>query len=567
MSQELISKLTEITSKKNVRTNRLLTEYYRSGFRSGRGEALAIVWPETLLQQWKVLQACVEHNVIIVMQAAKTGLTEGSAPSGDDYDRDVVVINTLRMKKLHLLNDGEQVLSFPGATLHSLEKLLSPLKRAPHSVIGSSCLGASIVGGVANNSGGALLKRGPAYTELALYAQVNKEGELEMVNHLGINNLGDSPEEILENLENGNFNNDQVQDMHIPASDREYAERIRDVNSDEPARYNADKRRLFEASGCAGKLAVFAVRLDTFPVPSSEQVYYIGSNDTALLSKLRREMLKDLEHLPESAEYVHREIYDMAERYGKDVFLMIYHLGTDFLPKMFAIKGMVDAYLNKVPLLPSNLIDRLLQWGSQILPKHLPERMTEYRDRYEHHLIIKTSDAAVDETGQFLKAFFSSVDEQKGAYFVCEGPEAKKAYLQRFAAAGAPIRYQLMHSKETEEIIALDIALRRNDTEWFEQLPANIVDRIQTCLYYGHFFCHVLHQDYVVKKGVDVKQLKADMLALLTERGAKYPAEHNVGHIYEAESQLKDFYKELDPTNTFNPGIGKTSKRRCCDGL
>jgi hypothetical protein len=35
------------------------------------------------------------------------------------------------------------------------------LGRAPHSVIGSSCLGASIVGGVANNSGGALVKRGP----------------------------------------------------------------------------------------------------------------------------------------------------------------------------------------------------------------------------------------------------------------------------------------------------------------------------------------------------------------------------------------------------------------------
>lgn len=567
MSQELIATLAQITGKKNVRTNRLLTEYYRSGFRSGRGEALAVVWPETLLQQWKVLQACVKHDVIIVMQAAKTGLTEGSAPNGDDYDRDVVVINTLRMKQLHLLKGGEQVVSFPGATLHSLEKLLSPLGRAPHSVIGSSCLGASIVGGVANNSGGALVKRGPAYTELALYARINDKGELEMVNHLGIENLGDTTEEILGNLETGNFSDDQVQDMHIPASDREYAERLRDVNSDEPARYNADKRRLFETSGCAGKVAVFAVRLDTFTVPSKEQVYYIGVNDTALLSKLRRQMLEELKHLPESAEYVHRDIYDMAERYGKDVFLMIYYLGTGFLPRMFAMKGIVDAYLNKVPFLPSSLIDRFLQWGSQLLPKHLPSRMTQYRDRFEHHLIIKTSDAAVDETGQFLKEFFTQVDDQNGDHFICEGPEAKKAYLQRFAAAGAAVRYQLMHSKETEEIIALDIALRRNDTEWFEQLPEHISSKVQACLYYGHFFCHVLHQDYVVKKGVDVKQLKADMLALLSERGAKYPAEHNVGHLYEAEPQLKAFYKELDPTNTFNPGIGKTSKRRCCDGL
>ena len=39
---------------------------------------------------------------------------------------------------------------------------------------------------------------------------------------------------------------------------------IKDVNANSPARYNADKKRLYEASGCAGKLAVFAVRLDTF---------------------------------------------------------------------------------------------------------------------------------------------------------------------------------------------------------------------------------------------------------------------------------------------------------------
>ncbi len=31
-----------------------------------------------------------------------------------------------------------------------------------------------------------------------------------------------------------------------------------------PARFNADPRRLRESAGCAGKLAVFAVRLDTF---------------------------------------------------------------------------------------------------------------------------------------------------------------------------------------------------------------------------------------------------------------------------------------------------------------
>ena len=52
------------------------------------------------------------------------------------------------------------------------------------------------------------------------------------------------------------------------------------------------------------------------------------------------------------------------------------------------------------------------------------------------------------------------------------------------------------------------------------------------------------------------------MLALLQARGAQYPAEHNVGHIYDAPAALKQFYRANDPTNSMNPGIGKTSKHK-----
>ena len=58
------------------------------------------------------------------------------------------------------------------------------------------------------------------------------------------------------------------------------------------------------------------------------------------------------------------------------------------------------------------------------------------------------------------------------------------------------------------------------------------------------------------------------MLTLLNAKGAKYPAEHNVGHLYKADNNLKKFYKKLDPGNVFNPGIGKMSKYKescnCC---
>ena len=134
--------------------------------------------------------------------------------------------------------------------------------------------------------------------------------------------------------------------------------------------------------------------------------------------------------------------------------------------------------------------------------------------------------------------------------------------VHRFAAAGAAVRMQAVRPHEIGDTIALDIALRRNDLDWFETLPAEIEKDIVAKLYYGHFFCHVFHQDYAVKKGTDVKGLKAKMLALLDQRGAEYPAEHNVGHLYEAKPALVNHYKAMDPTNTFNPGIGKTSREK-----
>ena len=110
-------------------------------------------------------------------------------------------------------------------------------------------------------------------------------------------------------------------------------------------------------------------------------------------------------------------------------------------------------------------------------------------------------------------------------------------------------------------MVALDIALRRNDRDWFETLPYEIAAPILQKLYYGHFFCHVFHQDYIVKKGFDTLELEHKMWRLLDVRGAQFPAEHNFGHLYYAKPDLVNHYKNLDPCKCFNPGIGRTSKR------
>ena len=556
---EIIEQLKSVVGHKGVLSSKSKTAYYRSGFRSGFGGSVGVVFPKSLIELWETLKVCVDANCAIIMQATKTGLTEGSSPSGFDYDREVIIINITRIKKIILLDGGKQVIAFPGSTLHELEGELSSIKRAPHSVIGSTTIGATIVGGIANNAGGALCKRGSSYTELSLYARVNEEGNLELINHLGIENLGETPEEIFENLEKGSFSKENIQGMDKAASDREYQNRIRNIDAEIPNRYNADPNRLYEVSGSAGKVVAFAVRVDTYPMPKEKKVFYLGTNNPSDFSKLRKDILKNFSELPEMCEYMNREIFDTAKKYGKDVFLSIKHIGTKRLPKLYAIKSNMEYYLNKIPLVPKFLPDQILYYLSRLFPEHLPKRLIDYRNQYEHYLILDMSDEGIDEARKYLEKEWSSLEGV--GFFECNEDEQKSALMHRFAAAGAAIRYQTIHQRKTEEVLALDIALLGNDTEWMEKIPDEIKEDLDLSLYYGHFMCHVFHHDYILKKGTNIKAVKENLLKRLDQKSAKYPAEHNVGHMYKADESLQKHYLELDPTNTFNPGIGFTDKK------
>ncbi len=559
INRTLLASLREIVGRRNVLTRTSRTRFYTTGFRYGSGRCLAVARPASLLEIWRVLELCIDHDKAIILQAANTGLNGGSTPFGDDYDRDIVIVNTLKVNKLVLLNGGEQVLAFAGARLNALEKMLASLGRGPHSVIGSSCIGASIVGGVCNNSGGNLVNRGPAYSELALYAQLDANGQLALVNHLGIE-LGTTPEEILANLESGNFNRERLEVGNRQASDGDYQLRVRDYEASTPARFNANPRRLHEASGCAGKLAVFAVRLDTFPNPAREQVFYAGSNEPRVFNTLRRRILGEFAALPEMVEYMHRSYFDGSATYSKDTFLMVKHLGSQVLPRFFVWRSLLESYLGKIPFLPRHPVDRLMQWLSRRLPDHLPQRMRSYRDRFEHHLIIKASDESIASTEKLLRDVFA--DTSQGDYFRCEKKEAEAALLHRFVAGGAYSRYAAVHDRDKKSVLALDIALPRNTEDWYQLFPDSILSRIEKPFQLAHFLCMVFHHDLILKPGVDAEDLKAEILQLLDERGAKYPAEHNVGHFYKAEDCLVDHYKNCDPCNTFNPGVGQTSKKK-----
>jgi D-lactate dehydrogenase len=553
---EIIECFVPIVGANYVETSSWKIQPFIKGWRYGHGNAIAVIKPGNLLELWNVLKICVKYDLIILMQAANTGLTGGSTPYGNDYDRPVVIINTLRINDIHIIKDGQQIISFPGSTLYELEKKLEHFNREPHSVIGSTSIGASIIGGVCNNSGGSLVHRGPAFTELALYAQINEMGKLELVNELGIN-LGKKPEEILLNLENINYKNSDFKSEQKQASDQDYEEIVRAVDKNTPARFNSDTRLLHGVSGSAGKLAVFAVRLDTYKAPIKKKVFYLGTNNSDDFWKIRREILKNFKTLPRLGDYLHRECYDAAKKYSKDTFIVIEKLGTRFLPTLFEFKRIVDIIAEKTKFLPNKFSDRLMQFISEFLPNHLTKKMDEFRDRFEHHWIIEMTDEGIDEAKDYFINYFK---DSEADFFICNKKEEKKVMLHRYVSASAVGRYYALNNTKCGDMISLDVAYPRNEKNLLYKLPKEVEDKIEMNLCYGHLFCHVLHQNYIVKKGEDGEKIKNYLLNICKDKGAEYPAEHNVGHEYKAKSELSDFYKKLDPTNTFNPGIGKTSK-------
>ena len=555
-TSKIVEEFKLITGNKYVITSKWGKEPFNKGWRYGGGDAVAVIKPGTLLEIWKVLQICVKHDIIVIMQAANTGLTGGSTPFGNDYDRPIVIINTLRVNSIQLINNGNQILALAGSSLYDLENKLKPLEKEPHSVIGSTSIGASIVGGVCNNSGGSLVHRGPAYTEFALYAKVNKDGKLELINELDIN-LGSNPEEILVNLENNNYTSSDIIKSKKLGSDDKYSEIVRGIDENTAARFNADNRLLYSASGSAGKIAVFALRLDTYKAPKKSKVFYVGSNNQDDFWKIRREILRNFNQLPRLGDYMHRDCYDAAKKYSKDTFIVIEKLGTNFLPSLFEFKRIVDIIAEKIKFLPEKFSDKLMQFLCNFWPNHLPKKMEAFRDQFEHHWIIEMTDDGINEAEIYFKDFFK---DKKGDFFICNSNEGKKAMLHRYVSASAIGRYQALNKKNIGEMMSLDIAFPRNEKNWLETLPEYINDKLELKFYYGHLFCHVFHHNYILKKGVDAKKLKKELLEIYDRRGAEYPAEHNVGHEYKAIPLLVEFYKKLDPTNFFNPGIGQTSK-------
>lgn len=288
------------------------------------------------------------------------------------------------------------------------------------------------------------------------------------------------------------------------------------------------------------------------------RVFYIGSNNHLELTAIRRHILGSFATMPVAGEYLHRNAYELAQTYGKDLYLLIKHAGTERIPAAFALKSRFDALTSRLGL-GSAVSDRMLQIITRLLPEHLPKRMNRFRDAYEHHLLLRMDGEGISEARDYLASIFPSAT---GNFFECDEEEGAAAFRNRYAIGGGAVRYRAVHSDRVENIVALDLAMPRNTMDWRDTIPECLEPAIEHRVFCGHFLCQVFHYDYAVRKGEDWLAIEHRIIDHLAGRGIEFPSEHNVGHLYTAKPVLADFYRSLDPTNSLNPGVGQTSKRR-----
>ena len=79
-NKAFLNELARLVGHSHLLTDPAKTARYRKGFRSGQGDALAVGFPGSLLELWRVLKACVTADKMILMQAANTDVYKRQVP-------------------------------------------------------------------------------------------------------------------------------------------------------------------------------------------------------------------------------------------------------------------------------------------------------------------------------------------------------------------------------------------------------------------------------------------------------------------------------------------------------
>jgi len=499
-----------------------------------------------------------------------------------------VIVN---MKK-HLnsffpIDDGKRVVCLAGAGIADLAASLTPwgyADRESHSILGSTFLNPTVAAGVALGSGGTQLRKGPAYTDRALYVKIDKDKwgnfVLNVVNTLGIEGLQDSdfinPQvgsgleqldvyagDIKSNYQRAIASSSEEGLKTKSSNAEDYKQKITNKsfspNKIQISRYNADTSGI-DVNRSEGKVFILATVHDTFPSPQQKQTYWISFDTLQTAYDFRKQVALHNKHdLPVTMEYMNDDSIDVINSAGLLMTTLITTLGMTS-----PIIGMLWDVKLKVESLPftwaSTICDQILYQINFLFPSALPSEVQQMTNDYSHHVSVTVGDWNQDEMKHFqerMKTFIANNPDKKVKVYECQTPrEEQQLSAFRFVAASS---FRTWCVGNNTQGISVDYALPLNYT----QIPKpkdSVVTRKR--MRYAHFGCNVIHEDLAYDLNVDVEEAKYALKNTVEhECHGKLPAEHGHGTEYKAPKETQQRWQRMDPLNVMNPGIGGTSAK------
>lgn len=567
---------------------------FLKGARLGRGRALAIVQPETMTDAVRALEAIVNADCVVIPQGQNTGLTGGSVPRDwgekerDNY-RPAVILNMKKLDTMFPIDDGERVVCLAGSGIATLANNLEKwgfVDRESHSTLGSTFLNPTTAAGVAFGSGGTQLRKGPAYTDRALYVRVheNKWGKrvVQVVNTLGIEGIEDTDfvnnsGTALEQLDI--YAKDVKQGYRRPiacssksvhgkakASDRDYPQRVCECKNDQKgkdvSRFNADTRGE-DCNRSEGKVLILATVHDTFPKPKEKKSFWISFHDFETAQNFRKFVcLDNPKDLPLSVEYMDRDSFDVIDRAGRVMGNLIKVVGIG------PFVGLLWDFKLKISSLPFDgahiFCDKILYWLNNISPSIIPSRFMEVGKKMDHHIAMSIGEFGGGEMARCLErmARFQEENQDKIVIQECKNSKEEMSLTAfRFVAAAA---FRTWCVGNNAQGFSVDYAMPKNSGE----TPPLEKERQESAapvplkrMRYSHFGCNVFHEDLAYDLNVDVHSVHNDLKRSVSSCGGRLPAEHGHGTEYEAPAETQKRWMKMDPLNMMNPGIGGLSSK------
>ena len=467
--QALPDQLTQICGAANVQQN-----VEQKGSRLGKGEAFVVVKPGSIQEAIDALQACVDADACILPQGANTGLTGASVPRGHEHgvDRPTVVINMTRLDKIMPIDDGQRMVCLAGAGIHSVLQKAAGLSepRESHSVLGSIFLNPTTAAGVAFGSGGTQLRKGPVYTERLLYAKVNADGKVEVVDSLGLKGAGTGA--LYGKLEAGAISQTDVDSgCTLSASQSTYGASVCECEGHagkHVSRFNASTAGPLP-NRSEGKVLILATVHDTFEKPKKSKLLWVSVDNFSTAQRLKRDvcLAGGAADLPTSCEYMDRDSVTAVDEAGRVLCWMISLVGIgSTLKTLWDLKIKFEA----LPIPYSTMIaDKALFLLNPLCPNALPAKVRELTAKHDHHLLITVGDFGHGEDERFSNRLAAFSATNAVSVHTCTSDETPWVSYFRFAAAPAFRTWCIGNGLEG---VSVDYALPKGESD-APALPAD----------------------------------------------------------------------------------------------